>query len=68
MVINIHEKETQAKTASAWDDILNFQNQMRVEVVFGIMRRPPVSIRKQGRGSRMYLVNPLTLTDLTPLS
>ena len=27
MVINIHEKETQAKTSSAWDDILNFQNQ-----------------------------------------
>ena len=31
MVINIHEKETQAKTSSAWDDILNFQNQLSDE-------------------------------------
>ena len=26
-----HEKETQAKTSSAWDDILNFQNQLSDE-------------------------------------
>ena len=31
MVINIHEKETQAKTSSSWDDILNFQNQLSDE-------------------------------------
>ena len=31
MVINIHKKETQAKTSSAWDDILNFQNQLSDE-------------------------------------
>ena len=31
MVINIHEQETQAKTSSAWDDILNFQNQLSDE-------------------------------------
>ena len=31
MVINIHEKETQVKTSSAWDDILNFQNQLSDE-------------------------------------
>ena len=31
MVINIHEKETQAKTSSTWDDILNFQNQLSDE-------------------------------------
>ena len=31
MVINIHEKETQAKTSSNWDDILNFQNQLSDE-------------------------------------
>ena len=31
MVINIHEKETQSKTSSAWDDILNFQNQLSDE-------------------------------------
>ena len=31
MVINIHEKETQAITSSAWDDILNFQNQLSDE-------------------------------------
>ena len=31
MVINIHEKEKQAKTSSAWDDILNFQNQLSDE-------------------------------------
>ena len=31
MVINIHEKEAHAKTPSAWDDILNFQNQLSDE-------------------------------------
>ena len=31
MVINIHEKEAQAKTSSAWNDILNFQNQLSDE-------------------------------------
>ena len=31
MVINIHEKESQAKTSYAWDDILNFQNQLSDE-------------------------------------